>query len=234
MTMGCTGYNNKQTTYIAYGTAFGLLQHDMVERFLLHFFAMAAHTYTRGTWTTPEACSPDRDVASTAYVAAGVVTAPVYLKWALVYEEPENRTLWVGKAVPRDWLGPGEEPLVAAGVPTRYGKISMTFTPPQKQLDGDTTAATYTVAAKVTVEDTFATSPATVPAGGLRVRFRVPPAHAGKMLSVTVNGKPWADFDASAETVDFSAAKLPAAKGGLAQIVATFAAAEKSFVASKK
>jgi hypothetical protein len=61
--------------------AYGYLQHDMVERFLLHFFGMALHTYTRGTWTTPEATHPDRDVASTAYVAAGVLTAPVYLKW---------------------------------------------------------------------------------------------------------------------------------------------------------
>lgn len=70
----------------------GLLQHDMVERFLLHYFAMSAHTYTRGTWTTPEAASPDRDVGSTDYVAAGVVTAPTYLKWMLLYEEPDSRT----------------------------------------------------------------------------------------------------------------------------------------------
>jgi hypothetical protein len=54
LTLGCPGYNHKQTTYTAYGWAYGLLVHDMVERFLLHFYAMAAHTYTRGTWTTPE------------------------------------------------------------------------------------------------------------------------------------------------------------------------------------
>jgi hypothetical protein len=61
MTMGCAGYNNKQVTFWAYGIPYGLLQHDMVERFLLHYFAMSAHTYTRGTWTTPEASHPDRD-----------------------------------------------------------------------------------------------------------------------------------------------------------------------------
>ena len=76
MTLGCSGYNNKQTTYTAYGMAYGLLVADMVERFLLHFFGMSAHTYTRGTWTTPEAVHPDRDVGSTDYVAAGVHTAP--------------------------------------------------------------------------------------------------------------------------------------------------------------
>ena len=58
-------------------------------------------------------------------MAAGVVTAPTYLKWALVFEEPENRTLWVGKAVPRDWLAPAEDAVVATDVPTRYGRISL-------------------------------------------------------------------------------------------------------------
>eukprot|EP01052_Picozoa_sp_SAG31_P016126 SAG31_NODE_1057_length_10129_cov_29.441376_7_plen_155_part_00 len=44
MTLGCAGYNNKQVTFWAYGIPYGLLQHDMVERFLLHYFAMSAHT----------------------------------------------------------------------------------------------------------------------------------------------------------------------------------------------
>ncbi len=79
MTLGCPGYNNKQTTYTAYGMAYGLLNADMVERFLLHFFGMSAHTYTRGTWTVPEAAHPDRDVGSTDYVAAGMMTVPTYL-----------------------------------------------------------------------------------------------------------------------------------------------------------
>ena len=40
--------------------AYGLLAADMVERFLLHWFGMSAHTYTRGTLTTPEAVHPVR------------------------------------------------------------------------------------------------------------------------------------------------------------------------------
>ena len=35
-TLACAGYNNKCSTYTAYGMAYGLLAHDMVERFLLH------------------------------------------------------------------------------------------------------------------------------------------------------------------------------------------------------
>merc|ERR1711971_1095790 len=96
----------------------------MVERFLLHYFAMSAHTYTRGTWTTPEAVSPDRDVGGTDYVAAGVMTAPTYLKWALLFEEPDNRTLWIAKALPRDWLAPGANQVVVERATSRYGSIS--------------------------------------------------------------------------------------------------------------
>ena len=40
----------------------------------------------------PEAAHPDRDVPSTDYVAAGVMTAPSYLGWALKFEELESRT----------------------------------------------------------------------------------------------------------------------------------------------
>jgi hypothetical protein len=36
------------------GLPFGLLVHDMVERFLLYFFHQSAHANTRGTFTTPE------------------------------------------------------------------------------------------------------------------------------------------------------------------------------------
>jgi hypothetical protein len=66
LTLGCSGYNNKCSTYTAYGMAYGLLAYDMVERFLLHYFGFgSAHAYTRGTQTTPEASHPDRDVGST-------------------------------------------------------------------------------------------------------------------------------------------------------------------------
>ena len=35
------------------------------------------------------------------------------LKWMLCFEEPQTRTLWLGKAVPRDWLVTGEAPIAA-------------------------------------------------------------------------------------------------------------------------
>jgi len=216
MTLGCAGYNNKQVTFWAYGIPYGLLQHDMVERFLLHYFAMSAHTYTRGTWTTPEAVHPDRDVGGTDYVAAGVMTAPTYLKWALLFEEPDNRTVWLAKALPRDWLSPEGSPILVEKASSRYGRVSY-------RLQGALHPATkaFTVNANVTLPARFVSSP---PPGGLRLRLRAPVPYAGKLQRVTVGGKSWDDFDAAAETVDIAPAKLTAAliESGLPDIVAIF------------
>ena len=80
----------------SYGFGYGLLLADMVEQFLLHYFTMSAHGYTRGTFTTPESANlADRDEPAIAYTASGVVVAPTYLKWLLVFEEPETRTLFL-------------------------------------------------------------------------------------------------------------------------------------------
>ena len=50
-------------------------------------------------------------------------------------------------------------------------------------------------------------------------------AQAGKLTSATAGGKPWAHVDTDAQTVDFAAETLAAAKAGLIKIVATFEAA---------
>ena len=54
LTMGSPGLGEGATLSSAspYGFAFGLIQNDMIEKFLLHFFTMSAHGYTRGTYVT--------------------------------------------------------------------------------------------------------------------------------------------------------------------------------------
>merc|ERR1712166_668366 len=113
--MGCVGSPSAGTapfTHVPFGFPFGLLQHDMVERFLLYFFTQSAHANTRGTWTTPESASIDRGSGAISFSSAGVNNVPLSIKWMLVFEEPETHTLWLGKAVPRDWLAPGESALL--------------------------------------------------------------------------------------------------------------------------
>ena len=243
MTMGCTGYNNKQATYVAYGMAYGLLAYDEVERvsrgggwarrseaalsspllkihpyctnvkFLLHYFAMSAHTYTRGTWTTPEATHPDRDIASTDYVAAGVVTASTYLKWMLLFEQPDTKTVWIAKALPREWLSPGEH-VDVRNATTRYGRISFHLAP---EIDEQAPGGRYVVRANVTTS-VVAINGGFTPPGGVKLRLRAPVPHAGTMSSVTVGGKAWTAFDPDEETIELGGASWEA----LQKIVAVF------------
>ena len=213
------------STPTPYGLAHGLLQHDMVEKFLLHFFAMSAHAYTRGSWTTPESANVvDRDAPTVAFAAAGEVIVPTYLKWMLCFEEPETKTLWLGKAVPRDWLAPGEAPLVASNLTTRYGRVSYGIAVAAATAGGGSDAAGYAVTASVTLPASFADA-ATAPAGGLRLRIRAPAAHAGRLSGVTIGGKAWAGFSAAEETIDIAAGELTPEliHDGLPRIVATFA-----------
>jgi hypothetical protein len=72
-------------THVPFGMPFGLLQHDMVERFLLYFFTQSAHANTRGTWTTPESSSLTDRSHSISFSAAGVNNVPLCIKWMLAY-----------------------------------------------------------------------------------------------------------------------------------------------------
>jgi hypothetical protein len=205
---------------VPFGFPHGLLQHDMVERFLLYFFTQSAHANTRGTWTTPESASIDRGHGAISYSAAGVNNVPLCIKWMHVFEEMETHTLWLAKAVPRDWLAPDEAPLVIERATSRYGRISFSLSVASQV---GTSATSYTVNANVTLPASFVSAG---PAGGLRLRIRAPLEHAGKLSGVTVGGKAWVGFDAGEETIDFKASDLTAdlVASGLPAIVATFGA----------
>ena len=51
LNMAVPGFNNSISSRAPFGMAYALLQHDMTQRFLLHFFTLSAHSYTRGHWT---------------------------------------------------------------------------------------------------------------------------------------------------------------------------------------
>ena len=210
-----SGGNGRMFVHIPQGFPYGLLVHDMVERFLLYFFTHSAHTNTRGTFTTPESSTLDRNGYDYAYASPGTANVPMCLKWMLCFEEPQTRTLWLGKAVPRDWLVSGEAPLVAENVTTRYGRISFSLRV--------SAGSSYSVQANVTLPSSFVSKP---PAGGIRLRIRAPLAHAGRLSKVTVGGQAWSAFDAAEETIDIAASQLTPAliATGLPEIVASFGA----------
>ena len=220
LVLGCPGWNNSVSSRAPFGLAYGLLQHDMIPRFLLHFYAMSAHAYTRGTWTPPESSNfTDRDQPARTYASTGVHIVPIYLKWMLVFEEPETRTLWLAKATPRDWLRPGETPIAVRHATTRYGRVCFVLSA--------TAAGTgdYLVRANVTLPPSFGIT-ASQPSGGVRLRVRAPVQHAGRMSGVTVGGKAWAGFDAASETVTFTSGELTPelVATGLRDVVVRFSA----------
>jgi len=178
LSLGVPSGGTRMFVHIPQGFPYGLLVHDMVERFLLYFFTHSAHTNTRGTFTTPESTTLDRNGYDYAYASPGTGNVPMCMKWMLCFEEPQTRTLWLGKAVPRDWLVAGEAPLVADRLTTRYGRISLSLEV--------AAGATYAVKANITLPPSFGTK---APTGGIKLRIRAPLAHAGKLSKVMVGGQ---------------------------------------------
>jgi hypothetical protein len=208
-------------THIPQGLPYGLLVHDMVERFLLYFFHQSAHANTRGTFTTPESTKLDRNAGGYAFASAGLGNVPMALKWMLCFEEPETRTLWLAKATPRDWLAVGAAPIIASDLTTRYGRISVSLQATKQTQHQD--LATYTVHINISLPSGFGNSTGTIPEGGIRLRLRAPLLYAGKLCQVEVGGKPWVAFNAAEETIDFSKEALYSTTlGSLESIVATF------------
>jgi hypothetical protein len=195
-------------THIPQGLPFGLLVHDMVERFLLYFFHQSAHANTRGTFTTPESTKLDRNAGGYAYASAGLGNVPMSLKWMLCFEEPQTRTLWLAKATPRDWLEVGEAPIAASKLTTRYGRVSFSLEASFATIQTNgKLKGVYVVHANVSLPSKFGEGTGTVPDGGIRLRLRAP-LDIGKLSKVTIGGVSWAAFDATEETIDIARDKL--------------------------
>ena len=146
-------------------------------------------------------------------------TAPSYLKWALVSEEPNNRTVWLAKATPRAWLTPGAAPVVVRRAPTRYGRVSFVLA-----AEAPKAGPALRVTANLSLPATYAGGGG--PPGGLRLRLRAAAALAGRLARVTVGGEAWSAFDAHAETIDFGPGTLTAARiADMHRIVAEWDAA---------
>jgi len=115
------GYNSHEVAgFLTYGHAYGLLQHDFVPEFLLALYSLAAHQYTRGTWTAPETRSLNPGVNAAPYAVPAQLTVPMLLRWLLVWEDPRSDTLWLCKGAPQHWFAPGRRIAVDAA-PTRWG-----------------------------------------------------------------------------------------------------------------
>jgi len=171
--------------FLAHGAGYGFLQHDLIESFLLLYWSLLAHGYTRGTWTAFECVDLDRQRAEhTPFAAAAQLVVAPLTKWMLVFEDPGDDSVWLAKATPRDWLAAGQR-IEARGVPTRYGTVGYTIT---SRLDD------RRVEAEVEVDPNGARDPS-----AFRLRLRTPERR--EVTEVEIDGARWTGFDADREYV---------------------------------
>lgn len=190
------GYNTGELVgFLSYGHGYGLLQADRVREHLLLLYALMAHQYTRGSWLAPETRSIKPDVDAAPYCTPAQLAATLLVRWLLVFEDPRERVLWLGKGTPREWLRAGET-IRVANANTRWGRIGYRI---HSQLDQRRIEATVEL-----------------PVAGLEVpthlRLRAPTD--ARMRAVSIDGQPWQAFDPAEETVT-----LPAGTGGTRRIV---------------
>ena len=190
-------------TFTGHGWAYGLLQHDFIEDFLLLFYTTSAHAYSRGSWVAPESTNVNRAEPSVMFATPSGLSQPIFLRWLLLFDDPISDCLWVGKAIPHEWFSPGEA-ISAAALPSRFGSLSF-----------DMHSTDDAVRANITFDGSLL---AGWPAGGVkvRVRTRMQWAAAG---AVMVDGRPWAATNATEQTIVF--AKRPPAGQVAHSIVVT-------------
>jgi hypothetical protein len=104
----------------------------------------------------------------------------------LVFDDPATGDLWLAKGTPRAWLEDGKR-IVVANAPTRWGRLSYTI---------ESRLATHAIDAHMDL-------PVTASGARIKLRLRVP--EGNRIRSVTLQGKPWTQFDAETETITLPA-----------------------------
>ena len=167
--------------FLTYGHAYGLIQTDLVRRYLLTLYSIMAHQYTRGTWTAPETRNIDPDRFAAPYCTPAEMVVPMMTRWMLVFEDPKTGTLWLAKGTPRSWLDDGKS-FSVSNAPTQWGRVGFSVASHLKK--GTITAM---------IQFSSSRGPLT------ELRLRVP--EGNKISSVMLDGKPWTQYDTREEAI---------------------------------
>ena len=154
--------------FISYGYAQALLRLDRVEEYLLFLYSHRFHDHTRGSWTAGEVAGIGGGTAT--FCIPAQQTIPLLVRWMLVFEDSDEDKLYLGKGLPRDWVGSGKE-IAINQAPTRWGRVN------------------FKMAAKPAAKSISATVELARPGAPkeLQVKFRLPAQNT--LQKVTVNGK---------------------------------------------
>jgi hypothetical protein len=159
-----------------------LLRLDRIEEFLLFLYTHRYHDHTRGSWVAGEVSGITGGTAL--FCIPAQQTIPLLVRWMLVLEDSDEDRLYLGKGLPRDWVGSGRVCQIRHA-PTRWGRVDFS-------LQADT--ANKAVVGRVELAQAGAPRE-------LQVKFRLP---AGQVLSgATVNGRPSTFSGLHGDTVAF-------------------------------
>jgi hypothetical protein len=159
--------------FVSYGQALSLLLQDRIDEFVLFMYTHRYHVHTRGAWNAGEVT--DIVGGGAIFCIPAQLTIPSIMRWALVLEDPDNDVLYLGRGVPRAWIGTGKE-IGIHQAPTRWGRVDFVVqhATPELPFDGAKIRAQIRFADRVPYE--------------IHVKLRLPDGQS--LTSVKVNGRP--------------------------------------------
>jgi len=125
-----------QLGFVSYGYAQQLLRSDRIEEYLLFLYSHRYHSHTPGTWVAGEVTGIDGDLPL--YCIPAQLTIPKLVRWMLVFEASDEDTLYLGRAIPRDWTVSGEK-IAISGAPTRWGRVDFALRGGARSVAGEVT-----------------------------------------------------------------------------------------------
>ncbi len=152
--------------FITYGYAQMLLRLDRVEEYLLFLYSHRYHDHTPGSWTAGEVAGITGGTAT--FCIPAQQTIPLLVRWMLALEDSDGDRLYLGKGLPREWVGSGKEIRIDQA-PTRWGRVNFKMRSTAKSV-----TATVELARPGAPKE-------------MHVKFRMPADRAVK--SATVNGR---------------------------------------------
>ncbi|HKS82294.1 MAG TPA: hypothetical protein VJR23_12390 [Candidatus Acidoferrales bacterium] len=159
--------------FLDYGPAYVRLQQEWIREFLLLYYADMTHLYSPGAWTAVESSKIDGTLGGP-YCIPAEVAIPVFTKWMLVFEDPDEPEVWLAKATPREWLAEDRK-ISVQDAPTRFGKFSFEI---RSDVDRGKVSATVRMP-----EGNTATT---------HLRLRLPEGNS--IQDVKLNGADWNDY----------------------------------------
>jgi len=179
---GTTRFEDHMDDWPYANYAWGLLEADQIEHYLLGFYGHLAYHQTPGTFTAYEQVAIKGDSKrdySADYCVPAELVGPQLLRWMIAWEPWDKQELWLARAVPKKWFESG---FSASRIPTRWGAVNLGVVPVGKGLTAQVELAS--------------------PHPELTVHVRLRPTQAGGAPRVTVQGTNNWKWDANQEVVD--------------------------------